>query len=605
MTDDSHRRPDDHLVEPMFAAFHPPKDGSPEDRAPAPAEATRRGCLGGAAAVLLLAAWCATVSCAPRGTGPRSEPWFEEVAADVGLDFRHRACATGRFALPEIMGAGCALIDVDGDGRLDAYFTNGAPTLVAEWDGAAPRNRLYVQREDGTFRDATEASGLGDEGYGMGVAAGDVDADGDLDLYLTNFGPDRLYVNEGGGRFRDATEDWGAGVEGWSTSAEFADFDRDGHLDLFVVRYVEFEPERACRDAAGRPDYCGPKTMAPVADVLLRNRGDGTFEDVSASAGIAARAAAGLGVVWEDLDDDGWLDACVANDAYANHLWHNRGDGTFEEWGLRTGLAFNNHGVAEAGMGVAVGDFDGDGRTDLFMTHLENETNTLYRNEGAAGFRDVTGTWGLSASVPTTGFGTAACDLELDGDLDLVAVNGRVFRGEVLPGVTLPRPWALYAEPNLVHVNDGAGRFRDAGDEVAALRDLLEISRGLAAGDVDGDGDLDLLQASIEGPARLFRNVAPRAGAWLAVRAVEGTPARDALGARVEVVAGERRWRRTLRTGSSYQSACEPEAHFGLGPVESIDHVEVRWPDGARERFAGGAVDRRVVLRRGEGTVLP
>ena len=569
--------------------------------------------LAGLALLLALAACGGGEASAPAGDGP--DPGsagvpaagpdailLEDVTAAVGLAF---TCETGPIdghPLARIMGGGVALLDVEGDGDLDLYLVNGAERL--EGGGGRPGaavNRLFLQ-EDGRFRDATAGSGLGDDSFGMGVAVGDVDNDGRPDVYVTNYGPDRLYANRGDGTFEDVTAASGVDVPGWSCSATFLDLDRDGWLDLYVTRYVEDDPEKPCHGSSGKRDFCSPKAFQPAYDVLLRNRGDGTFEDVSARSGVASKAAPGLGVVAEDLDDDGWIDLYVANDGHANFLWRNRGDGTFEDVAIQYGVAFNARGAPEASMGVLAEDLDGDLRMDLFCTHLKNESNTLYGNLGTA-FQDRTTTSGMSvASTPFTGFGTVALDVELDGDLDLALVNGRVLAGEVEPGAQPDGPWAAYAEPNQLLLQD-RGHFAPVAAGAEALTGPVEISRGLAAGDLDRDGDLDLVLTNLRGPARVLQNVAPRRGAWLAVRALDPAHGgREALGARVVVEAGGRRFARTVRRASSYLSSSEPVPRFGLGPAGRVERIEVRWPDGAREVFAGCDVDREVVLRRGEGS---
>jgi hypothetical protein len=572
---------------------------------------------------LLGAACSPEQDAAPLGTGSGTGPaassqsgaWFVEVTADWGLSFEQVPGKAGDFHMPEVMGGGLALFDADGDGDLDLYLVDGHEGLP-EPDGTGGLNRLFSMEGvpmngtgDGAgasprFVDATEASGLGDRGYGMGCAVGDVEGDGDLDVYVTNWGPDRLFRNEGGGRFVDATEEAGLDVAGWSVSACFFDYDRDGLLDLFVVQYVDWDPAKACRDAASRPDYCGPTEFPPVRDVVLHNEGGGRFRDVSEHAGPGAEEAipaAGLGVVSEDFDGDGWPDVYVANDAYANHLWINQRDGTFEEQAQLIGAAYNLNGQAEAGMGVVSEDFDGDGRFDLFMTHLGQETNTLYVN-GSGFFSDTTGRSGLGpSSMRTTGFGTVAFDAELDGDLDLAIVNGRVVRNEPLPAADAPAPWDQYAEPNLFYVNDGGLRFRSAGAEGGTLVSSIEVTRGVVAGDLDGDGDDDLVITNIHGPARVYRNDAPDQGHWLAVRAVDPALGRDAVGARIELVAGDRRQHRALRAGAGYLSCGPCVARFGLGDTNAYDELRVRWPDGTLEAFPGGEADRSLVLERGAG----
>jgi hypothetical protein len=532
--------------------------------------------------------------------------WLVDVTAAAGLASSRPAGPIGDYPIHEIMASGAGLFDADGDGDLDVYLTNVIPDSSAV-EGVGSRNRFYRRRPDGTFVDATAESGLAHDGYGVGIAVGDVDNDGDPDVYLTNRGPDRLFVNQGDGSFAAAGPEAGASIDGWSTSAAFLDYDRDGFLDLYVARYVRNDDVKPCADNAGRPDYCSPKAYPALHDVLLHNRGDGSFEDVSERAGMRSALGAGLGVVAEDFNDDGWVDVYVANDDWPNQYWVNRGDGTFRDEAVVKGAAFNMQGRTEAGMGVVGADLDDDLDLDLFMTHLSNETNTFYRNLGGdRGFEDATGGSGLAgSSLPWTGFGTAAIDLELDGDLDLVVVNGRVNRGDPRPQSLVGPPWNVFAEPNLVYLNEGGARFRLAGEETAAFTAPVEISRGLVAGDVDGDGDLDLLVSNMQSGPRLYRNDAPRAGAWLAVRVRDPRLSRDAVGARVTLVAGEWRRTRTVARTYSYQSSAEPVAHFGLGPVARPERIEVRWPDGLLEAFPVPGADVELMLLRGEGEALP
>ncbi len=540
---------------------------------------------------------------APPPPAPRGPAWFSEVAASSGLDFRHETGAEGELHLPEIMGSGAALLDYDGDGDLDAYLINATKNLGQGPPVGGSVNRLYRQGADGTFEDVTEESGLGDPGYGMGVAVGDFDNDGHEDVFIANFGEDRLYRNLGNGRFEDVSEAAVAKVGGWSSSASFLDYDHDGVLDLYVVRYVDYDAEIRCLDFAGRHDYCGPTAFPGRADVLLHGEGDGTFRDVSRAAGISAVSHAGLGVVVRDFDADGWPDLYVANDADPNELWHNNGDGTFSEQALILGASVNALGQPEAGMGVLAADFDGDLDYDLFMTHLGDEKNTLYRNLGPGlGFEDASTEAGVAAtSMALTGFGTAAMDLDLDGILDLAAVNGRVFRDEVIAGGPTA-PWDAYAEPNLLYFGEGDGTFRPAPPQAGAFTDPVEVSRGLAVGDVDGDGDLDLLVTTGHGPVRLYRNEIPRRGSWLLVDAWDPRYRRRALGAEVIVHAGGKSWLRTVTADGSYQSSHDPRAHFGLGEADTVDSIEMHWPDGLRETFPGGAVDRVLRLDRGTGS---
>lgn len=538
----------------------------------------------------------------PPEVSPQATPWFPDVSAELGLDFRHQTGAEGDLHLPEIMGSGAAWLDFDGDGDLDAYLVNGAFALGGDHGPDGPVNQLFRQEEAGNFIDVTAASGLGDPGYGMGVATGDFDNDGHVDVYVANLGADRLYRNRGDGTFQDVTVLAAVAVDGWSSSAAFFDYDRDGHLDIYVVQYVAYDPSIRCFDLAGRREYCGPTAFASTSDVLLHNEGDGTFRDRSGEAGLKDLRQAGLGVVSRDFDGDGWPDVYVANDADPNQLWINQGDGTFRDEGLVQGASVNAFGQPEAGMGVLAADLDNDLDYDLFMTHLTDESNTLYRNLGGnLGFEDASSVSGLTTtSMLFTGFGTAALDADLDGDLDLAAINGRVRRGDRIPN-GLPAPWVDYAEPNLFYANDGQGRFEDRSRDAAGFTIDTEISRGLAVGDFDADGDLDLLVSNTQGPARLYRNDSPRQGHWLIVDAFDPRLHRTALGAEVRVVAGSRQWLRTISAAGSYQSSHDPPAHFGLGETNTVDQISVRWPDGLEETFPGVAVDQRLRLQRGRG----
>jgi hypothetical protein len=565
-----------------------------------------------AAAVLFAA--CGDSTPGAEGTlapSPKQAPapeWFADVTHEAGLDFVHQSSPIDELHLTAISAGGAAFFDLDNDGDLDIYLTNGSHVLPEAHVADGPKNRLYRREADGRYTDVTAESGLGDTGYGMGVAVGDVDNDGDLDVYVTNYGPDRLHRNRGNGTFVDITSAAGAEVDGWSASAAFCDFDRDGFLDLYVTRYVDYRPAKRCSAKDGRPDFCGPTSFRPVHDVVLHNRADGTFADVSEAAGIASTFAAGLGLVCLDVDGDGWQDVYVANDADPNQLWINQGPGasgavTFRDDSLILGVAYNLHGQAQAGMGVIAEDLDGNGTLDLFLTHLMNEANTLYGNlGGTAGFQDVSGASGLGpSSMPFTGFGVVAFDAELDGDLDLFIANGKVNVAGPVAEAGYPPPWNTLPETNLFYVNDGRGRFTRLDEPVRTLGSRPEIGRGVASGDIDGDGDVDLLVSNLLGRARLFRNDAPRRGHWLTVRALDPRLNRDALGARVTLVMGDRRAVRQVATSSGYLASHSPQLHFGVGEARAIDRFEVRWPDGSDEVFPGGAVDRAVTLSRGSG----
>jgi hypothetical protein len=555
---------------------------------------------------VLGALFCALAGCrrtdppAPEAGG--EPPWFVDITTGSGLDFRHEAGPVGRYFMPQIMGSGAALFDFDGDGLLDVYLVNnGGP-------GSGATNRLFRNLGGGRFQDVSAGSNLDIEGHGMGVAVGDVDNDGRPDVYVSQYGGGRLFRNLGGGKFQDVTATAGVAQPRWGTSAAFFDYDRDGWLDLVVVNYVDYDPSHPCGDAGGRPDYCHPNQFAGTAARLFHNRGRGPdgrwlgFEDVTAKSGLAALPGPGLGVVCADFDGDGWPDIFVANDAQANRLWINQKDGTFQDEAVLRGVAYNALGNAQANMGVALADVDGDGLPDLFVTHLTEETHTLWKQGPRGLFRDRTAALGLAAPRwRGTGFGTVLADFDHDGATDLAVVNGRVARGPVAPAPGLAPFWQRYAERNQLFANDGRGQFRDVSPGSPDFCGTPNVARGLAWGDVDGDGALDLLVTTVAGRARLYRNVAPKHGHWLLVRAFDPELTRDAYGAKVTVRAGGRSWVGLVNPAQSYVCSGDPRVHFGLGAAERVDGITVRWPDGLSEKFPGGAADRPLELRRGEG----
>ena len=418
-----------------------------------------------------------------------------------------------------------------------------------------------------------------------------------------------MFLNLGGGKFRDDAE---AGIDNpvWGTSACFFDYDRDGWLDLVVVNYVDFNPAKWCGSRDGKQDYCHPNVFGPLVPRLYHNltgrraKRDGTsgvrFEDVTVSSGLAAAPGAGLGVICADLNGDHWPDIFLANDNQLNRLWINRRDGTFGEEALLRGVALNGMGQAPGNMGVALGDVDGDGRFDLFVTHLTDELNTLWRQHrpGCSGTTLARQAWPPRGGA--TGFGTVLADFDHDGSLDLAIANGRVARD--LGGAGRRIVWDRYAERNQLFANDGAGRFRDISHENDPFCGTGAVARGLAWGDYDGDGAVDLLVTTIAGPARLYRNVVPGRGHWLMIRLLDPAHGgRDAYGAEVSVQAGQRRWLGMVNPGQSYLCSGDPRVHFGLGRADRVDALHVVWPDGAEESFPGTAVDRVLTLRKGEG----
>lgn len=542
----------------------------------------------------------------PADAGTGGPAWFADVTAEVGLEFVHDAGPVGHFFMPQIMGSGAALLDADGDNRLDIYLLqSGGPD-------SRSTNRLFRQGPDGHFSDVSKGSGLDVSGFCTGVAVGDVDNDGRPDVAITQYGGLRLFRNAGGGAFTELGPESGLDSVLWGTSAAFLDCDRDGRLDLAVVNYVVYDSAKPCFGSQGRRDYCHPRQFPGSVTKLFRNLGPGKgtavrFEDVSDRAGLGSVTGPGLGVACADFDGDGWPDIFVANDGHPNRLWVNRRNGTFRDEAVERGLAYDGMGHEPANMGVALGDVDGDGLFDVFVTHLTDETHTLWCQKPRGIFRDRTMRAGLAQPGSRgTGFGTALADFDLDGALDVVVVNGRVARREPVAEAALGPFWSQYAERNQLFANDGSGRFRDISAGSPALCGAPGVYRGLAVGDLDNDGAPDLLVTAVGGPTRLYRNVAPRRGRGLNVRAVDPALKRDAYGAEVTVRAGGRRWWRRVNPGQSYLCSNDARVHFGLGDAARVDAFEVRWPDGTRETFPGVARSAApdVVLRRGEGRPL-
>jgi hypothetical protein len=551
-----------------------------------------------------------------RVPAPASTELFREIAAETGLRFQHFTGATGRLYLPEIMGSGGALFDYDSDGDLDVYLVQGAvlepgkaasEALFPPLDGQPAGNRLFrnelVPSGVLRFTDVTAGSGADGNAYGMGVATGDYDNDGRPDLYVTNFGENTLLHNEGNGRFKDVTRASRTGDPRWSTGAAFFDYDRDGDLDLFVTNYVDFtvRGNKVCHAPAGDIDYCTPRAYPFVTDRLLRNEGNGTFSDVSISSHAGSMKGPGLGVAICDVNLDGWPDIFVSNDSAANFLWMNRKDGTFQEGAFEAGAAYAQDGIAKAGMGVAAGDFDNDGDDDILVVNLVAEGATLFRNDGGS-FQDASLRHGIGAATTgATGFGAGWLDYDNDGALDLFIANGAVTMIGKQRGASYP-----FAQRNLLLRNPGGGgRFEDVTDRAGASLAHPEVGRGAAFGDIDNDGDVDVLVSNNNGPLRLLRNESGSARNWVQARLIGTKSNRMAIGARLALYLRDRPplWRH-VDTASSYLSASDSRALFGIGGDSRVERLEVYWPSGLVESWPSPPLNRIAILAEGSGAPI-
>jgi hypothetical protein len=533
------------------------------------------------------------------GANASGDPLFQlkDVTSPAGIDFRHNSGAYGGKFLPETLGSGCAFLDYDSDGYPDILLVNSM-----DWPGHKRTRstlKLYKNNRNGTFRDVTRAAGLDIELYGMGAAVGDYNNDGFPDILITCVGQNRLFLNTGKGAFRDVTKSSGLGNRmAFSTSALWFDYDRDGHLDLFVCNYVNWSPEHDvfCSLDGKNKSYCTPESYRGETCWLFHNRGDGTFEDVTAASGIFDTSSKSLGVAMLDFDQDGWPDLFVANDTQPNKLYRNLRNGKFKDAAVEAGLAFSTDGKARAGMGVDVGDFENSGRPGIAITNFDNEMVGLYRSPSAGQFDDVSLAAGVGGpSKATLGFGCGFADLDLDGRLDLVIANGHIddtvrnIRGNV-----------GYAQPPHLFLNLGNGKFQDVvstnGGDFAAPR----VGRGLAFADFDRDGDLDLLLTTNNGPAYLFRNDLHSGNRALRLHLTGTKSNRDASGAVVRIYHGGETQMRTIRGGSSYLSQSELPLTFGVGKSDRVDRLTVEWPSGTTQEFKNVSTGKAYELHENE-----
>lgn len=512
-----------------------------------------------------------------------------DVAGQAGVEFRHNSGAYGGKLLPETLGSGCAFLDYDGDGWQDILLVNSM-----DWPGHKRQHstlRLYHNNRNGTFADVTRRAGLDVEMYGMGVAVGDFNNDGFPDVLITCVGQNHLFKNTGKGSFTDVTQSSGlGGRQAFSTSALWLDFDGDGLLDLFVCNYVKWSPEHDvfCSLDGKHKSYCTPEAYRGETCWLFHNRGDGTFEDVTANCGIFDSSSKSLGVAMLDYDRDGWPDLLVANDTQPNKLYRNLHDGTFKDVAVEAGVAFSTEGKARAGMGVDAADFDGSGLPGIAVTNFDNEMIGLFRALGHGAYQDVAAQAGVgAASMNTLGFGCVFVDLDLDGSVDLVVANGHI--DETVRNI---RGNVGYAQPPQLFLNDGRGLFRDVASEVGDTFGQAKVGRGLCYADFDRDGDLDLLMTTNNGPAYLFRNDQHAGNRSIRFRLVGTKSNRDAIGAFVQIFAGGLTQSRLVKGGSSYLSQSELPVTFGLGKRESIERAVIQWPSGRNEEYKNLAAGR-------------
>jgi len=538
---------------------------------------------------------------------------FVDITKQAGLDkFHHRSGTPEKASIIETPGSGVALLDYDNDGWLDIYLLNGSTIPALKGKEPAPRAMLLHNNHDGTFTDVTEKAGVANERWGFGVAVGDYDNDGWPDIYVSNFGKNRLYHNNHDGTFTDVAEKAGVALGAWSTGPTFGDYDHDCLLDLFVPGYVKYDPDHPPGSgqggvAAGFCQFrganvmCGPRGLAGERDHLFHNNGDGTFTDVSEKAGVSdAKAFYGLASVFVDVDDDGWVDLAVANDSTPNYLYKNRHDGTFEDVSYLSGFALSEDGREQASMGIAVGDFNRDGKVDFYLTSFSDDYNTLYMNDGDGNFTDRTFQSGLGEpTIPFLGWGVVALDFDNDGRTDLFVANGHVY-----PGVDKQDWGTTWAQrPQLFRNLDGK-KFAEVAPATGSGLAQVLTARGAAVGDLFNDGHLDVVINNVDSTPALLRNVVASGNHWIGIRLIGGPKSpRDAIGAKVFVTTGNVRQRADIFSGGSYGSNSDQRVHFGLGQTEKVDKIEIHWPSGLKQELSVPGVDRIITVLEGKGIV--
>jgi len=543
---------------------------------------------------------------------------FEDVTDKTALaNFKHRAGTLAKDYIFEVPSGGVAILDYDGDGLPDIYLLNGSTLQALQGKERPPRAALYRNLGNWKFEDVTDKAGVANERWGMGVAVGDYDNDGRPDMFVGNFGVSRLYRNNGDGTFTDVAEKVGVARKGWSTGASFGDYDGDGRLDLFVPAYVDMDlanlppsPTEAAKPGGvgqnfcqfrGVPVMCGPRGLPGEADTLYHQKPDGTFEDVSAKSGVNdSQKYYGFSSAWVHADDDNLLDLIVVNDSTPKQLYINKGNGTFEETGYPSGVALNENGREQAGMGLAVGDYDNDGRVDFHITNFSDDSNVLYHNDGDGNFTDLTFQAGLGeVTIPFLGWGTDFLDYDNDGWKDLFVANGHVY-----PTVDDHQWGTSYAEQSLLFHNLKNGKFERVGAPAGSALAQAWCARGIAIADLDGDGRLDVVINNTDSKPTLLKNIATGAGHWLELRLVgdvaKKSP-RDAIGAIVYLITGKVRQRQDVISGASYASQNDMTLHFGLGAATAVDKLEVKWPDGSSETINVPAIDRKLTVTEGKG----